>query len=104
MKSKKTDAIANAVDMLGDKWALMVVHRLLSDDKQCFNELLRSLKTISSRTLSLKLQKLEKDGLLTRKILDQRPIKVQYALTTKGKALKKTLQAFGKWYAGVGKR
>lgn len=94
--------LRQAADLIGDKWSLCIVGKLLSSvPKQGFNSLLRSLQPISSRTLSLKLQKLEDAGLVSRKILDARPIKVEYALTKKGTALSKPLKALGDWFKGV---
>lgn len=85
--------------LLGDKWIIFIIREFLyTSEKQRFNHLLRALNPISSRTLSLKLRKLEDDGIITRTLIQERPIKVQYTLTKKGKALKRALKEIGVWY------
>ena len=85
--------------LIGDRWTLFIIREFIyNGENQGFNQLLRNLKPISSRTLSLKLKKLESAKILQRKIIQERPIIVQYSITKKGKALKKALQSMAIWY------
>lgn len=94
-----TCPVQNAVLLIGDKWTLFIIREFLyTSNMQGFNQLLRALKPISSRTLSLKLRKLENIDIITRTIIQERPIKVQYTLTKKGKGLEKALKEIGLWY------
>lgn len=96
---KYTCPIHKTALLIGDRWTLFILREFLyTSPTQGFNQLLRALKPISSRTLSLKLKKLEANRLLERKIVQERPIQVQYAITKKGKALKKALDSLGTWY------
>lgn len=67
-------------------------------DGMSFNELLRFLYPISSRTLSLKLKKLITFDILKRRIIREKPKQVEYSLTKKGKALHLLLKKAGIWY------
>ena len=89
----------NAIQLVGDKWTLFILREFFYvSNKYGFNDLMRALKPISSRTLSLKLKKLEKCGILKKKILQEKPKKVEYSITEKGKALELALRDMGKWF------
>ena len=62
-----------------------------------FNELKRSLKDISNTVLSDRLSELEREGLITKKIYPEIPIKVEYRLTTKAKDFEAILQSLSRW-------
>ena len=89
----------NAIDLVGDKWTLFILREFVYvGDKRGFNNLMRSLKPISSRTLALKLKKLVECGILKRKILQETPKKVEYSITERGKLLEQSLRSMGKWF------
>ena len=94
-----TCPIHKTVLLIGDRWTLFIIREFIyNQEQQGFNQLLRALKPISSRTLSIKLKKLEHAGLVQRKIVQERPVQVQYTITKKGKALKKALQSMARWH------
>jgi DNA-binding HxlR family transcriptional regulator len=62
-----------------------------------FNELQRYLKKISDKTLSQNLKELERDLLISRKVYDQIPPKVEYSLTDRGQSLMKVLDQLCIW-------
>jgi DNA-binding HxlR family transcriptional regulator len=78
--------IARGVGLIGDKWTLLIV-RDLSQEQRRFGQLLRSLAGISSRTLSCRLDNLEQAGLINRQAHPEAPVRVEYSLTPKGRAL-----------------
>ncbi len=71
---------------VGEKWALMAVVAL-ADGPVRFGALLRRLEGISQKMLSQTLRNLEQDGLVTRTLVDERPLRVDYALTERGVSL-----------------
>ena len=84
-------------DILGRRWSLLILKNLSSKNVVRFNELKRSLKDISNTVLSDRLSELEKEGLITKKIYAEIPLKVEYRLTTKAKDLEPILQSLSRW-------
>lgn len=84
--------------LIGNKWSLLIIRELiLADGPLRYNELARSLKKISSRTLSKKLKNMANYGIIKKTIIDDSPIKVEYSLTEKGKELYKVTQPMADW-------
>ncbi len=82
--------------IIGGKWKVMILYHLLQGTKR-FNELHRALHGISHRTLVKQLRELERDGILSRKIYQQIPPKVEYSLTKNGFELRPVLDAMHGW-------
>src|ERR671920_417294 len=78
--------VCRTADVVCGKWTLLLV-RDLSEGRSRFCELERSLAGISPRTLSLRLRALEEEGIVERHTYPEVPPRVEYSLTTKGKAL-----------------
>lgn len=78
--------IARVVELIGDKWTLLII-RDLSQEQKRFGQLLRSLAGISTRTLSYRLDSLEQAGVIYRRAHTETPPRVEYSLTPKGRAL-----------------
>jgi DNA-binding HxlR family transcriptional regulator len=89
-------AISDVLARIGDKWTVMVVG-LLSDKPMRFNELRRTIGSISQRMLTLTLRGLERDGLVTRTVFPTIPPRVDYELTTMGRTLIEPLKALFAW-------
>ena len=81
---------------VGDKWTVLVVSSL-GDGPMRFNELRRSLGSISQRMLTLTLRGLERDGLATRKVFPTIPPRVDYELTKLGRSLLEPVSVLGLW-------
>src|SRR5688500_3200775 len=100
MGSKRTygDAcgIARALDILGERWALMIVRELLLGPKR-FTDLRTGLPHLSADVLAQRLRHLEAAGVLTRRTLPPpTPAKI-YELTASGRALEPALVELGRW-------
>lgn len=89
-------AVSEVLDRVGDKWSVLVVV-MLGDGPKRFNELRRSIATISQRMLTLTLRGLERDGLVTRTVFPTIPPRVDYELTDLGRSLLKPVDALGRW-------
>src|SRR5574339_277771 len=72
-------------DVLSRRWSLLILKNVSTKNVIRFNELKRSLKDISNTVLSDRLSELEREGLITKKIYPEIPLKVEYRLTTKSK-------------------
>jgi DNA-binding HxlR family transcriptional regulator len=89
-------AVANSLDVVGDKWSLLVVRDLLHD-KRTYGQLARSPERIPTNILADRLERLESAGIVTRTPYQLRPVRYEYTLTRKGRALGEVLLAFVRW-------
>src|SRR6266487_3606077 len=89
-------AVSEVLARVGDKWTVLVVSRL-GDGPKRFNELRRSLGSISQRMLTLTLRGLERDGLITRTVFPSIPPRVDYELTKLGHSLLAPVSRLGMW-------
>lgn len=89
-------AVANSLDILGDKWSLLVVRDLLHG-KHTYGELANSPEHIPTNILADRLKRLEDAGIIASTAYQQRPVRYAYALTPKGSALGDVLLAFVRW-------
>jgi len=85
-----------AVELIGSRWSGAIISRLLGGRAR-YNELRVAIPDISDRMLSERLRALECEGLLTRTVVPESPVRVEYELTAKGRALQESLDAIGKW-------
>lgn len=89
--------VRNIVDRIGDKWSMLVLLLLDEEDVLRFNEMHKTIGTISQKMLAVTLKSLEADGLVTRTVYPQIPPKVEYALTPRGKTLVPHLHELVGW-------
>lgn len=89
---------AHALDLIGDRWALLVVRELLLGPKR-FTDLRRGLPRISRNVLSQRLDDLEVAGVLVRRTLPPPAPAAVYELTERGLELESVLNAIGRWGA-----
>jgi DNA-binding HxlR family transcriptional regulator len=88
--------VSEVLARVGDKWTVLVVTVLGGGPKR-FNELRRSLGSISQRMLTLTLRGLERDGLVTRTVFPTVPPRVDYELTELGRSLLVPVSSLGNW-------
>jgi DNA-binding HxlR family transcriptional regulator len=85
-----------AVELIGGRWTGAVI-RLLLNGRMRFAELRSAIPDISDRMLSERLRELEAEGIVARIVVPETPVRVEYELTEKGRALEHALAAVGKW-------
>src|SRR3990167_8823621 len=95
-KDTKQCPVVTTIDIIGKKWAVLIIRDLLTGKKR-FGELLASLTGISPRTLSARLVDLEWGGAITREAFAEMPPRVEYGLTKRGEALHDILSQMAKW-------
>ena len=98
MSNKKTSSchITNVMKILGGKWKLPILHRLM-EGKMRFSALSELIPTLSRKVLSAQLKQLEKDGLVIRKKYSQIPPKVEYSLTQHAVKLRPIIEFLSGW-------
>lgn len=89
--------IANALDLVGDKWTLLVVRDLMFLGKRLYGELARSAEGIPSNILADRLKRLEKARLLTKRPYQHHPVRYEYRLSAKGADLLPILKEIIRW-------
>ena len=89
-------AVANSLDIIGDKWSLLVVRDLLHG-KRTYGELVNSPERIPTNILADRLKRLEDAGIIVGTPYQERPTRYAYTLTPKGNALGDVLLAFVRW-------
>lgn len=83
--------------IIGGKWKTVILFHLIETPLR-YNELRKMMPSVTERTLSLQLKKLEVDGVIQRKVYTTKPpLKVEYSLTDFGKTLIPLLYAIGAW-------
>ena len=87
---------ARALDLVGDKWTLLIVRDLISGPRR-FVELQRVLPGISTEQLRSRLNRMVADGMLTRKRYREVPPRVDYQLTERAIALAPVLGELARW-------
>ena len=87
--------------LIGGKWKTVILKNLKGGNLR-YNELRKSMPTVTERTLSLQLKSLEEDGLVQRRVYHKNPpIKVVYLLTDFGKTIIPLVDAITEWGEGV---
>jgi DNA-binding HxlR family transcriptional regulator len=96
--AQETCPIARTLDIVGDRWTLLVL-RDLSRGYTRYNELLVRCEGISTNLLSDRLKKLEERGFVKREFYNDHPPRAQYRLTEKGLDFGHILRALYRWGA-----
>lgn len=95
-------AMRDAMNILGGKWRVPLIGALCLKGKMRFSDLIRELDGIGAKMLSKELQELEMNQLITRTVVQTKPITVEYEMTTYGLSLKKLIGEIITW--GIGYR
>lgn len=88
--------IACTLDLIGDKWSLLVVRDLLRG-KATYGELVSSPEKIPTNILADRLRRLEERGLIVSSAYQERPVRYVYKLSAKGQALAEVLESLVRW-------
>lgn len=83
--------------LLGRKWQPVIVFHLLENGPTGFSALRSRIDGISSKVLSNNLDELEDGGFVARTVVEQKPLRVEYALTPLGETLEKPVRAILHW-------
>jgi DNA-binding HxlR family transcriptional regulator len=92
-------AAARALDVIGDRWTLLIVRELLIRDRCRYTDLRYGLPGIATNLLADRLHELEETGILTREAATPPVATTLFRLTDRGKALKPVIEALGEWGA-----
>jgi DNA-binding HxlR family transcriptional regulator len=86
----------HASELIGRRWTGAIIYVLLRS--RCrFATLRDAIPDITDRMLSERLQALEQEGIVDRTVVPEIPVRVEYSLTKKGRALTAAFDAIGEW-------
>lgn len=89
--------IACSLDLIGDRWTLLIIRDMMFFHKQRFEEFLESPEGISTNVLTNRLKSLEEMGLVEKKPYSKHPRRMNYQLTPEGKSLRPVLKVMIAW-------
>jgi DNA-binding HxlR family transcriptional regulator len=84
------------LDQIADKWSILILAVLCQQPRR-FNEIRRALDSVTQKALTQCLRRLERNGLVSRRIIEGSPVGVEYAITPLGSSLKEPIRALHAW-------
>jgi len=89
--------VARTLDLIGERWTLLLLRDLLLQGPRRFQDFQASLPGVAPNILSARLKAMEENGLIGRQLYSERPPRVEYLLTDKGKSLGPIVKAMREW-------
>ncbi|MEZ5874477.1 MAG: helix-turn-helix domain-containing protein [Hyphomicrobiales bacterium] len=89
--------VARALDVVGEKWSLLILRDLFRKGPLRFQTLEEGLPGVAPNTLSARLKALEARGVIMTRLYESHPPRYEYLLTDKGRALGPVLKALYTW-------
>lgn len=86
-----------AVELIGKRWTGAILLVLLEHGPMRFSEVGHAVPDLSDRLLSERMKELETEGIVSRRVVETGPVKVEYDLTDKGRALEPAVRALKSW-------
>lgn len=93
----RMQGLSDAMSILSGKWKFHILGTLMEGCKLGFMDLLREVDGIGAKMLSKELRDLEMNRLVHRKVMDTKPVSVEYSITEYGKTLVPVIDALAKW-------
>ena len=85
-----------AVELIGRRWTGAIISAMLAG-KSRYHEIRENVPDISDRMLAERLRELEAEGVVERNVFPTTPVRIEYELTDKGRALEAAIVAIGDW-------
>ena len=89
--------VDNTFKIVGKKFTIHILRNMMMLKQTRFNQFLESIEGINPKTLSVRLKEMEKHDLITRKIYDETPIRIEYKMTEKGRALQPIIETMAEF-------
>ncbi|MBU5426028.1 helix-turn-helix transcriptional regulator [Tissierella pigra] len=86
----------DAFELLGKRWTGLIIRTLLNGQKR-FTDISASIPNMSARMLTERFKELEQEGIVVRKVYPETPVRIEYELTEKGKALQTVMDEIQNW-------
>ena len=89
--------VARTLDLIGERWTILILRDLFLQGPRRFQDFQDSLEGIAPNILSARLRDLEAAGLVERRVYSERPVRLEYRLSEKGRTLGPVLRALRQW-------
>jgi DNA-binding HxlR family transcriptional regulator len=89
--------VARTLDLIGERWTVLLLRDLLRHGPRRFQDFQESLPGVAPNTLSARLKAMEEHGLVERVLYSDRPPRLEYALTDRGRSLGPVVRAMRDW-------
>lgn len=89
--------VARTLDLIGERWTILLLRDLLLEGPRRFQDFQTSLPGVAPNILSARLKSLEDHGLVERRLYNDRPPRLEYMLTDKGRSLGPIVKALRDW-------
>jgi len=100
METNETEAFCpfyhHAVELIGRRWTGAILRAMLAGVVR-FSDLAATIPGVSDRMLSERLKELELEGIAVRRVTPETPVRIEYRLTDKGRALEAVVEAVSAW-------
>lgn len=106
-KPRSVCPIAAGLDVLGDRWTLLIIRDLILHDRHRYGEFMEMEEAITTSVLADRLKRLEEHGIVEKRLYEPHPPRYEYLLTERGQDLEPVLRELIRWglkhVAGTGK-
>ncbi len=89
--------VARTLDIIGERWTILILREVFLNGPRRFRDFEDALEGIAPNTLSARLKKLEKTGILERRVYSDHPPRADYLLSERGEALGPVLTSLKTW-------
>lgn len=86
----------HAVELIGRRWTGAIIHTMLAGVTR-FSDITEAIPGLSDRMLSERLKELEAEGIVSRCVFADTPVRIEYRVTDKGRALSAVVESIGTW-------
>ncbi len=89
--------VSATLSVIGGKWKAIIIFILIKNGTLRYGELKRRIPSVTQRMLTSQLRELEQDGIIIRTVYEEKPAKVEYAISEYGYSLHEILKAMHVW-------
>ena len=86
----------SAFELLGKRWTGLIIKTLLNGQNR-FSDIASAIPNMSARMLTERFKELETEGIISRKVYPETPVRIEYELTEKGQELQVVMDEIQKW-------
>lgn len=90
-------SVESTLQIISGRWKSVLLYHLIFEGEYRYSQLQRTIPGVTRRMLSLQLKDLENDGLVNRRVVQEKPLMVAYSITDYGMSLKPVIEMLYTW-------